>query len=532
MSRSEATKQSALPTAPPPRGTSLSGDATAAVDIVIKAPRPPPAPPSAARPHAPTLAVPGVSKFAAGSTIAGKYELVRLLGQGGMGSVWVAKNLTIGSEVALKLVRSDVNQEGTGVADRMLQEARAAASIGHPAIARVFDFGFAEAGDPYIVMELLSGESLARAMSRRTKIAATRAVQTLLPIIDAVASAHSLRIVHRDLKPENIFLARLANGRLEPKVLDFGIAKLDRQDAERITTDGTMIGSPAYMSPEQVRGQLDVDARSDIWSLAVVLYEMLTGTLPFAGEGMHAMILAVVSEPPTPLLGRGVDEPELWKILACALEKDRQARFDDMRSFGRALAKWLLDRSVEEDVCGTPLVRWTVERTSQRAMGLSFFPSANPEPPELSERGEPPSSDAQEFEHITGIRTLARTLDELVASGAASAPRYWLIATVGSAVVAFLIAVIWGLTSGSPDAAAAAASTEDSAPAAQTKIKRAKPRASAPVAASSAEPAAESVPADESKSAPAQQKPTARVAPRRNYVARPAKAPELKNPFQ
>ncbi|MET0594072.1 MAG: serine/threonine-protein kinase, partial [Polyangiaceae bacterium] len=228
--------------------------------------------------------------YAPGTLISQKYELIRMLGEGGMGAVWVARNIALDAHVGLKLIRAEVSKNVPGVQGRLLQEARAAASLGHPAIIRVFDFGTTERGDPFIAMELLHGESLADLLQRKGKVTPTRAVQTLLPIIDALATAHRTGIVHRDLKPDNIFLSHEAGGRLQPKVLDFGIAKAERSVSPHLTREGTVLGSPAYMSPEQARGIGDVDARSDIWALSIVLYQVLTGELPFVAENSNALL--------------------------------------------------------------------------------------------------------------------------------------------------------------------------------------------------------------------------------------------------
>jgi serine/threonine-protein kinase len=317
-------------------------------------------------------------RYASGNVIAGKYQLANVLGEGGMGSVWVAKNRTLDLDVALKLMRSELAEEIEGVAERMLQEARAAASIGHPAIIQVFDFGYTELGDPFIVMELLHGESLLQAIRRRGRLSAPRAVQTLLPIIDALSSAHARGIVHRDVKPENIFLSRPAGHRLQPKVLDFGIAKLEQRAAERLTRDGAVIGSPAYMAPEQLRGEHDVDARADIWAVSVVLYQMLSGQRPFEGDSYHASMWNVLNAEPFPLAERAIDEPELWKILERCLEKDKARRYPDMRALGRELAQWLLARGINEDIGEASLRAWFADDELEADAARSFFPSYLP----------------------------------------------------------------------------------------------------------------------------------------------------------
>jgi eukaryotic-like serine/threonine-protein kinase len=318
--------------------------------------------------------------YAPGVLISQKYELIRMLGEGGMGAVWVARNIALDAHVGLKLIRAEVSRNVPGIQGRLLQEARAAASLGHPAIIRVFDFGTTERGDPFIAMELLHGESLADLLVRRGKVGAVRAVQTLLPIVDALASAHTTGIVHRDLKPDNIFISHEAGGRLQPKVLDFGIAKLGRNVSPNLTREGTVLGSPAYMSPEQARGHLDVDARSDIWALSIVLYQLVTGQMPFAAENDNALLWSIVEKPPVAFADLGLAEPELWTIVARGLEKDRTARWQAMFDLGKALAEWLLARGVEEDICHASLRgRWL---EGQRKKGgdvmNSFFPSDLP----------------------------------------------------------------------------------------------------------------------------------------------------------
>ncbi|HMI85190.1 MAG TPA: protein kinase [Polyangiaceae bacterium] len=318
--------------------------------------------------------------YEAGALISQKYELIRMLGEGGMGAVWVARNIALDAHVGLKLIRAEVSRNVPGVQGRLLQEARAAASLGHPAIIRVFDFGTTERGDPFIAMELLHGESLAELLQRRGKVGAVRAVQTLLPIFDALSSAHATGIVHRDIKPDNIFVSREAGGRLQPKVLDFGIAKLEHSVSPHLTREGTVLGSPAYMSPEQARGTADVDPRSDIWSLCIVLYQLMTGMLPFVAENNNALLWSIVEKPPVPFTDLGVTEPELWSIVARGLEKKREARWQDMFELGKALAEWLLSRGIEEDICHASLRgRWLdPKRKREGDVMHSFFPSGPP----------------------------------------------------------------------------------------------------------------------------------------------------------
>jgi eukaryotic-like serine/threonine-protein kinase len=286
-----------------------------------------------------------------------------------MGAVWRAHNETLDVDVALKLIHRNLVSEDS--ADRLLQEARAAAKLGHSAIVRVFDFGRTKFGEPFIVMELLEGEDLGTLLERRGRLSAIRAVQTILPIVHALDAAHSKGIIHRDLKPENIFVAKEDGQRLQPKIVDFGVAKLDGGDV-RVTRTGALLGSPAYMSPEQARGD-DIDHRADIWSLCVVLYEIITGRIPFEGKNANATLYAIIANDPPPLTMFASGDDELWTILSIGLAKDPDKRWQTMRTLGEALARWLRARGVNEDVSGAA-VDATWRPVSDRMDSLSTVP--------------------------------------------------------------------------------------------------------------------------------------------------------------
>jgi eukaryotic-like serine/threonine-protein kinase len=276
-----------------------------------------------------------------------------LLGEGGMAWVWSAYHLELQLPVAVKLLRTGHN--GDRLAERLRLEARAAARLVHPSIVRVLDVAQTDTGEPFIVMELLTGENMAQLLARG-RLQATRAVQLLLPIAEALVAAHESGVVHRDLKPDNVFISSEGQ-QLQPKLLDFGIAKLAFASARKLTDKGVVLGSPHYMSPEQVRGD-DVDFRSDIWSFCVVLYRAITGMPPFTGASERATMDAVVgNQPPWQPLA-SLDE-ELARLVCWGLEKDPAQRPADMRQLGRRLAEWLLIQGISEDACGAPLVsKW------------------------------------------------------------------------------------------------------------------------------------------------------------------------------
>ena len=404
---------------------------------------------------------PGNPRYVEGSVVAQKYRLVRILGEGGMGAVWVAQNLTLGVQVALKLIRSEIEGRVDGLSERLLTEARAAASIGHPAIIQVFDFGLTEHSEPFIAMELLHGDSLAHVLKKRGRIAAGRAVRTLLPVIEALVVANQRGIVHRDLKPDNIFLSQQAN-RVQPKVLDFGIAKLSEGFSANLTCEGTVLGSPAYMSPEQARGENNVDSRTDIWALCVVLYEMIAGAQPFSGKNWHGLMWAIMEGKPKTLAEHELEEPALWTILQRGLSKEREHRFASMFEFGQALAIWLVDQGVTRDICNSSLKSTWLERSPDSSVALhSFFPSDAPRSseakPQAGAAAAPDADAAADVKapgrvHGVVLESKSRIRRSFSARRVSTAPgqggKAWLAVTVLGAVLSFTAAVAYSLSGG------------------------------------------------------------------------------------
>jgi serine/threonine-protein kinase len=286
-----------------------------------------------------------------GMVIAQKYELGHRLGQGGMGSVWTARDRTLDIDVALKLLRRELVTPV--LARRMLREARTAAKFRHPAIVRITDFGTADGGVPFLVMELLRGESLSERIRRMGRLDPDTAIQLLLPVAHGLEAAHRNSVVHRDLKPENVLLAELDSG-VQPKLLDFGVAKVESPGQTRLTSSGVAVGSPSYMSPEQAQG-LEADARSDIWSFCVVLYEAVTGVLPFTHANHNGLMQCIINSDPEPLSCHGLRVPGLWPIVERGLSKDPLRRWQSMCALGRELAMWLLARGITEDATGRSL---------------------------------------------------------------------------------------------------------------------------------------------------------------------------------
>jgi eukaryotic-like serine/threonine-protein kinase len=315
-------------------------------------------------------AAPDPNPYLAGEVIGDRYRLVRELGRGGMGVVWVGHALALGVEVAVKLIRASA--AGPAIASRMAREAHAAARLGHPALVRVFDFGWTSRGDPYLVMELVQGETLSSALAREGRISAIRAAQMLLPLADGLRLAHDRTIVHRDIKPDNIFLATDPLGRMQPKLLDFGIAKVGPANIDsRLTQIGVVLGSPEYMSPEQALGADDVDERTDVWSLSVVLYEMVTGTVPHKKANYNALMQAIIHEDPQPMTEHAEGDASLWQVVSRGLAKDRELRWTSMVEFGEALALWLYEHGIKEDICGNSIRAVWLDGASS---GIKFEP--------------------------------------------------------------------------------------------------------------------------------------------------------------
>jgi eukaryotic-like serine/threonine-protein kinase len=310
---------------------------------------------------------PPAKPYLPGDVISQKYKLTRIIGRGGMGAVWQAHNIALDIDVAVKLIRRD--RAAPVAADRLLTEARAAARLMHPAIVRVFDFGETSEGDPFIVMELLHGESLAAILRRKKRLSPAVAVQTLLPVAGALASAHAKGIVHRDLKPDNIIVVTDENGALVPKIVDFGIAKLLSPELDRqVTVAGEVLGSPDYMSPEQARGSDTIGEATDVWTFSVVLYELMTGKRPFDGPNYNALIASILTNAPRPLLSHGVGDAALSGILDHGLAKDVSARWPRIRDMGAALASWAVANGVEDDLMGRSIAKQWLTSGARRLL--------------------------------------------------------------------------------------------------------------------------------------------------------------------
>ncbi len=274
-----------------------------------------------------------------GRVLGDRYRVLSRLGQGGMGSIYLAEHVTLGKRMAVKVLRPEYSHDAELV-DRFQHEARAASQIGQENIVEVFDFGHTPEGEAYFVMEALDGESLARILHRDGALPLARAVPIFLQICRALGAAHQRGIVHRDLKPENVFILRRNDGSDFVKVLDFGIAKgPGAPEAKRLTRVGSIIGTPEYMSPEQASANA-IDHRSDVYAFGVLAYETLTGILPFDGDTPLATLMKHQSDPPLPPRRLRPELPvEVEQIVLRALVKRPEGRQQSMEELAGELTR-------------------------------------------------------------------------------------------------------------------------------------------------------------------------------------------------
>ncbi|HXX69716.1 MAG TPA: protein kinase [Polyangiaceae bacterium] len=276
---------------------------------------------------------------APGDVIGGKFVVERVLGVGGMGIVVAARHMQLGQTVAIKFLRRNAAASSESV-NRFLREARAAVGLQSAHVVRIMDVGTLEDGLPYMVMEHLSGTDLAHVVEVRRTLPLQEAVDYLLQAMEAIAEAHAIGIVHRDLKPSNLFLTVRPDGTPLVKVLDFGISKAidDGSQQASLTSTAMVMGSPLYMSPEQVRSTKNVDMRTDVWALGVILYELLAGGPPFEADTITGLCAKIVADPPVPLRTRRPDLPAaLEAIVVRCLDKDAKKRPQSVAALATAL---------------------------------------------------------------------------------------------------------------------------------------------------------------------------------------------------
>ncbi len=278
-----------------------------------------------------------------GELLADKYRIVRFIGEGGMGTVYEAYHAVVGRRFAVKFLHSELARVDE-ILERFKREAQAAGALESENIASIVDFGHAQDGIPYIVMEFLVGEDLARFLAREGPLPVVRAVNIIIQACRGLAAAHASGIIHRDLKPENLFICRRGDGSDLVKILDFGIAKLSQASIEgplaSVTRTGSTMGTPFYMSPEQARGAKEVDHRVDVYGLGVILFEALSGQRPHPGDSYNAILYHILTQPPTPIatLRSGLPE-DLMDVLHRSLSPDPGDRPATVMDLASALAR-------------------------------------------------------------------------------------------------------------------------------------------------------------------------------------------------
>jgi serine/threonine-protein kinase len=414
-----------------------------------------------------------------GDTLLGKYVLEKPLGKGGMGVVYAARHDMLAQRVAVKFLLPEI--ANADAVARFVNEARAAARIESDHVARVLDVGMLQDAVPYMVLELLEGSDLSELLQRSGPLPVSDVADYLLQTIDALACAHALGIVHRDLKPSNLFLARRKDGTARVKVLDFGISKIIGQPGAAggdITRTNAMLGSPLYMSPEQLRDSKSVDHRCDIWALGVIAYQLLTGEPPFMADNAVALFAAIAeTEPMRPSARRAAIPPGLEGAVLGCLRRNPNERFASVTELGAALAPFASEaghRAFESAKRTIPL----------RAMAVAAMPPAPTPAAPMHVVSTLPTAQSNTADPWASSRAPVTTQTGSKGPGVA-------IAVVGLAAVAFvgLLVFVGPRVFRKLGAPAAAASIVD-APAASTAQLALAPSSSASSASASTTPSA------------------------------------------
>lgn len=395
-----------------------------------------------------TAAAPGIEASLVGAAIAGRYQLVRLLGDGGMGAVYKAADLVLRRFVAIKLLHRHTTQKSPAAVDRFQREARAAAAIGHPNIIDILDFGL-EGGRPYMVMEYLRGRSLSQILATEGSLAISRAASITAHTLAGLAAAHERGILHRDLKPANLMVVARFGDKNFVKVCDFGFAALmgpsSAEDGKTLTPERTLVGTPAYCAPERLRGDDRRDPRTDLYSVGVVLYEMIAGRRPFEAPTFRELAKKVWHEPPPPIAAhRRNVPPRLEEVVLRTLAKDPERRFRTAGELAAALVPFGgRSVSLEPDVPSESFGFEVAEIKAREHRKRGTRPEID-NPPDLPrEHSTEPSMEAPE---AAGARAVDASTDRdtgqfrrrgqgIVAAAAAAGPGPPLADTVTSVVL-------------------------------------------------------------------------------------------------
>jgi serine/threonine-protein kinase len=387
-----------------------------------------------------------VLPFQPGHVIDAKYRIERVLGRGGMGVVYEAFHLPLAQSVALKVVLPEIGQNPEALA-RFMNEARNSARIESDHVARIMDTGCFQDGTPFMVMELLAGQDLDALLAAEVSLPAWRVADLMLEAIDGVSAAHALGIVHRDLKPANLFLTQKPGRPARVKVLDFGISKAlgtSPMSGHHVTQTAAIVGSPAYMAPEQLRNSKEVDARADIWSLGVITYQLATGKLPFDADNVGALFADIIESEPAPMRTHRADvPPELERVVQRCMRKKADERFQTVVDLAAALA---------------PLGTRTAEQALERISGGGVATAAYTSVPRLPTGSDPYSATQVSDPHqetvqglpaqLRGAQGASKTAGSWVTHGTAPAPKkpmpLWLLGA-GAALLLLTVAGLLGV---------------------------------------------------------------------------------------
>lgn len=370
-----------------------------------------------------------------GTVLEGAYRLVRMKGEGGMGAVYEATQLRLNKRVAIKLMARELAQNQEALA-RFHREAEITSQLGHPHLVNVVDFGTAETGEPYLVMEYLEGEDLEHRLLAEGSLPIEAAVHITKQVASALGAAHARDIVHRDLKPANVFLVEVPGELDFVKVLDFGISKVKAARA-KLTRATAVIGTPNYMSPEQAAGRVDeTDHRADQWALACIVWEMLTGRTPFVADDVSPLFYQITSLDPPSLAKLAPDVPaEVEGVLRKALSKKPDDRYPTIRDFSRAFEEAGLGRPA--DLTPTPVNGvdpWNVRTGSGRRTRLSA--SGRAVSREMAAAGEV-------GQHANKVTTFSHTTGEMTQPPIVRRFRRWHAIGLGAAVLVIATTVLF-----------------------------------------------------------------------------------------
>lgn len=329
-----------------------------------------------------------------GQILLGKYELTRLLGKGGMGEVWAGEHNITGRQVAVKVLSENYLQNQK-VVKRFGREARAASAVQHPGIVEILDQDMTPDGVPFLVMEWLRGQSVADRVRDRGRLGESEALAVILPLLDALEAAHQNGVIHRDLKPDNVFLLPADQGKEHVKILDFGISQKADEIDHNLTQEGSVLGTPHYMSPEQARGEAGIDARVDVYATAIMLYECVVGDVPFDAGNYNALLQIILTTPPVPPRNRGATiSAPVEQVILAAMEKRREGRPATARAFYDLLVA--ATQQPEDAVLNPETLEFGAPPSSAPPQGLpSLGEEFASEPPPLTPSSTPPSLDSE-----------------------------------------------------------------------------------------------------------------------------------------